>query len=313
MIIFIINPNFSAAPVFVTVPTNEDRLQEETAVFRCSAVSEPLYSIRWEKDGIPIAEFLSSEDNLENVYNFARINNTIGTNVTIDDDKYRLDGINGMDFGQLTIFNSMLSDQDVYTCRISNIHGSLNASATLTVQGLLLLFFMHASCLHVYLSRWFIVVPSFPGANSALINASAGEMIVFTCNTEGSPLPNITWYKNGDEVFETGNINISMLTVGSRVISNLTITDATRFDDGDYWCNATNFRFVLFESMSPVTSLTVFCKYKVNDLTIPTVHIQWNLSIVKLLEWRVWVKELSFRDSLVLLLLGTLILKRCPY
>ncbi len=109
---------------------------------------------------------------------------------------------------------------------------------------------------------WYIVVPSFPGANFTLLNASAGQTIVFICNTEGSPLPNITWYKDDEELFDTNRINISTMSIESQqMISNLTITDITRNDGGVYWCNATNFRFVLFESMSPTTSLTVFCKY----------------------------------------------------
>ncbi len=148
-----VNPNFIlAAPVFVTVPTNDDRLQEETAVFQCSAVSEPLYSIRWEKGGVPIAEFLSPEDSLESVNNFTKLNKTIGANVTIDDNKYRLVGLEGgMDFGQLMIFNSMLADEGSYTCLISNVHGSLNASGRLTVQGLLLFMFVPLLiyCLHL--------------------------------------------------------------------------------------------------------------------------------------------------------------------
>ncbi len=120
--------------MFVQVPVDQDRLQEETAIFQCSAVSDPSYSIRWEKGSETIAEYLSPEDRLESVLAFATLSNTTGQNITKDGSKYRLAG-NGSNFGQLTIFNSMLTDEDVYTCTVSNVHGALSASATLTVQG----------------------------------------------------------------------------------------------------------------------------------------------------------------------------------
>lgn len=120
--------------MFVEVPSNLDRLQEETAIFKCNATSEPLYSIRWEKGNEPIAEFLSPDDTLDSVSNFRRLNGSIGSNVT-KSNKYSLTGNNEIEFGQLTIYNSSLSDEDTYTCFIANVHGQSNASATLTVQG----------------------------------------------------------------------------------------------------------------------------------------------------------------------------------
>lgn len=107
----------------------------------------------------------------------------------------------------------------------------------------------------------FTVVPSFPGADETVVNASAGQMLVFTCDTEGSPLPNITWYKDGAEIYETGNIYINETVGLQRVTSDLTIVDVTRADNGVYSCNATNFRFVLFEAMSPTTTVTVYCTF----------------------------------------------------
>lgn len=84
---------------------------------------------------------------------------------------------------------------------------------------------------------------------------------MFTCKTQGSPLPNITWYKNGIPVATGNKIDINKKVDGTqKITSNLTISDVTRANDGVYWCNATNFRFVLFEAMSPTFSLSVFCK-----------------------------------------------------
>ena len=97
--------------------------------------------------------------------------------------------------------------------------------------------------------------------NFTVVKGSAGENITLICNTEGSPLPNITWYKNGIEIVETSNLNITEQILGSqRISSELTLSYVTRLDDGVYWCNATNFRFVVFENMSPTTTITIYCK-----------------------------------------------------
>lgn len=63
-------------------------------------------------------------------------NSTIdrGVPVTLNNDKYRLEG-NGSLFGQLTIFNTGRDDSSNYACVIGNVHGTIEATASLTVQG----------------------------------------------------------------------------------------------------------------------------------------------------------------------------------
>ena len=104
------------------------------------------------------------------------------------------------------------------------------------------------------------MTPTFPGKEAAIINASAGQSITIVCNTEGLPHPNVTWYKDGEVVIEEEEIIISENSGERNVNSTLTILSVIRVDDGVYWCNATNFLFVEFESMSPTTTLTVYCK-----------------------------------------------------
>ena len=126
----------AAAPVFIEVPTDASTLSGQPVIFQCNASSDPLYSIRWERDGSPIAEFLSPYDRSDSVFKFARINSSIiGVPVVTDSDKYRLEG-EGPFFGQLTVMNVVLDDARTYTCHVSNVHGSLSASATLLVQGM---------------------------------------------------------------------------------------------------------------------------------------------------------------------------------
>ena len=128
--------------MFVVRPTDQRTLRGEEAVFSCSGISEPAYSIRWEKrednQNRTIAQYLSPEDTDDSVmrFNVNGLNSTgdRGENVTLDDMKYQLEG-NGSLFGQLTIFDTGLNDSSDYTCIIGNVHGTIEASASLTVQG----------------------------------------------------------------------------------------------------------------------------------------------------------------------------------
>ena len=111
-------------------------------MFNCRGLSEPTYSIRWEQrtpnENITIAQYLSEDDRNESVagFNMDGLNSTIdrGVNFTINDTKYSLEG-NGSLFGQLTIRDTGLNDSSDYACVIGNTHGTIEATASLTVQG----------------------------------------------------------------------------------------------------------------------------------------------------------------------------------
>ena len=105
-------------------------------MFVCSATSEPMHSVRWEREGVVIAQFLSPDDRTSTIEKFCRLNCDQlqrNTSVTIDN-KIVLAGV-GNAYGQLTIREANRTDAREYTCIIANTHGSLSASARLTVQG----------------------------------------------------------------------------------------------------------------------------------------------------------------------------------
>ena len=127
---------FSAPPVFVQKPQDISVLSGSSATYTCNATSEPLHSIRWQREESVIAQYLSPHDRLESVDEFARLNSTVtGVPIVIDDTKYQLAG-EGLLYGQLTVMNTVLDDGRLYTCIASNVHGNVSASASLLVQGI---------------------------------------------------------------------------------------------------------------------------------------------------------------------------------
>ena len=126
----------SAAPEFLQKPVDINVRQGETAVFVCSAMAEPVHSVRWEREGEVIAQFLSPNDRKRSVEAFCRLNcDPLQRNVSVTtDNRIQLAGL-GDSYGQLTINNANRSDARRYTCYVSNVYETLTAKAFLTVQG----------------------------------------------------------------------------------------------------------------------------------------------------------------------------------
>lgn len=110
--------------------------QGETARFDCNAMAEPIQSVRWEREGVVIAQFLSPDDRERSVEAFCRLQCTqLQRNVSVTiEDRIQLAGL-GASYGQLTIVNTNSSDARGYTCYVGNVYETLSAGATLTVQG----------------------------------------------------------------------------------------------------------------------------------------------------------------------------------
>nr|XP_049708336.1 peroxidasin [Helicoverpa armigera] len=113
--------------------------------------------------------------------------------------------------GSIFIDNIQDTDAGVYTCVAENIHGKVNATATLEI----------------------IVAPSFivePHNKTVRV----GEDVHFTCTARGYPKPTITWFRNTLPLPESENIILDNDN------HNLTIRSITSDDDGIYHCRAEN-------------------------------------------------------------------------
>ena len=91
-----------------------------------------------------------------------------------------------------------------------------------------------------------------------------GDNVTITCECIGFPIPDIVWLRNNEILYDSDRLLISdtvnMLigvTMVSRVIRNLTITNASREDTGVYTCIANN----SVGSDNSDISITVQCKF----------------------------------------------------
>ena len=98
----------AAAPVIVAGPSNETRLEGDTAFFVCLAEAEPLHEVKWF--------FQDSEEPLSG-------------------NRYTIEPSGSDSHGQLSVSNVTEDDTGMYTCFVSNVHGNDSASAYLAVQG----------------------------------------------------------------------------------------------------------------------------------------------------------------------------------
>ncbi|XP_076636076.1 uncharacterized protein LOC143349064 isoform X2 [Colletes latitarsis] len=143
------------APVF-TIPLNDATVQEgERFTFQCSLVGQPTPEVVWYKDGISI---LNNPDYLT----------TYTQGVCT-----------------LTIEETFAEDSAKYTCRVFNIAGSAETSATLTVS---------ETTPEEQLSPPVFVKELVPSV------VTEGSSLRMDCVVEGNPLPTVQWYKNDTNI-----------------------------------------------------------------------------------------------------------------
>ena len=83
-----------------------------------------------------------------------------------------------------------------------------------------------------------IVHPQLVGFPSSVRSVVVGEDLVVSCTAEGRPTPGILWRKNNTVLNSSQSENILILSSNGR--SELTITNVTNSDSGEYSCTAVN-------------------------------------------------------------------------
>ena len=94
------------SPVILETAGNVTQVLGRSAVFHCSAFSEPVHITSWSFKSVPLA----------------------------NSSKYLIQGQETIN-STLTVFNVSLDDEGNYACNASNVHGIDIAAANLRVQG----------------------------------------------------------------------------------------------------------------------------------------------------------------------------------
>ena len=108
---------------------------------------------------------------------------------------------------------------------------------------------------------FFIIVAPLITTQPQSGSVTEGDNVTLSCNASGNPVPEISWTRDGSPV-SSGDRRISF-EAGNR---QLTITNVSRADSGEYRCVADNSEG---NDTSNATTLDVQCKYTslIKDLT----------------------------------------------
>ncbi|NWQ60261.1 CNTN4 protein, partial [Neopipo cinnamomea] len=170
---------FYAQPNWIQKISDVHAAIEDRVSWECRASGRPKPSYRWLKDGEPLLA----------------------------------QGRVQLEQGSLTITNVSLSDAGMYQCVAENRHGSIFASAELSVIA---------------------IGPDFSKTLlKKLTLVKVGGEVIIECKPKASPRPTYSWKKGKDILRE--NERITILDDGSLRIVNVTKSDA-----GSYTCVATN-------------------------------------------------------------------------
>ena len=114
----------------------------------------------------------------------------------------------------------------------------------------------HTHCYVVISWADFLIVTDQPEINvhPKAETISEGENLTLVCNATGNPAPTLSWIRDGSPVETSGRISISDDK------KQLTITNVSRTDSGEYRCVANN---SLGNETSNVATVDVQCKYNV--------------------------------------------------
>ena len=204
--------------------------------FVCQGFGDPLPNITWYFNGI--------------------MNLTDGSKYNIHTIIF---GENILSF--LTIINAESSDVGTYSCEAENIIGSDISSGILTVNGRCIVEKCVSVIIHIYFILFTVGASLTEPSNGQTRYLVEGDNITFRCIGEGYPPPLVEWRREAGFLSErTSNASMLMSTTEgnvTRVIVDLTFTQANRNDTGVYECTVWN----LLNAESATTPLVVRCTY----------------------------------------------------
>uniref|UniRef100_A0A0K0DG20 Muscle M-line assembly protein unc-89 n=1 Tax=Angiostrongylus cantonensis TaxID=6313 RepID=A0A0K0DG20_ANGCA len=163
----------------------------------CKVTGEPMPQVKWSKDGGPIWE----------------------------DSRYEWEVDEAKGTYHLRITSVNLNDEGTYRCVATNESGSVSTKSFVRIDDGLLTQAPAKS-----------VPPRFT-IHLGDARAVEGQPLQLECKVEGSPLPELTWHKDGAEIHPSDRVQMSM---GPDGVAKLVIPQCCMDDEGIYRVIATN-------------------------------------------------------------------------
>ncbi|KRY53788.1 Muscle M-line assembly protein unc-89 [Trichinella britovi] len=185
------------APEFITNLQYQKVDEGQQAILTCVAKGYPSPEIHWYKDG----------EEIKNDEHFKMKSEADGTQMLI-------------------LSKPVIEDQAVYRCEAWNIVGKTSTQTTLDIE--------RSMVLEVEEEK--VEAPQF--ISSLRYDAiREGEQAVLTCVTKGSPVPEVRWYKDEQEITNDSHFQIRSEMDGTQ---KLIIIRTVKDDQAEYKCEAIN-------------------------------------------------------------------------
>lgn len=128
-----------------------------------------------------------------------------------EDERYQvMTHVDGLVDSTLSIKNFSEKDVGTITCKSSNVAGSVETSCNLSMT---------------------FTAPSFGKALPRSEEVDEGEPLELKAKVDGSPIPNVAWFKDGEKITPDDHVKISTLPDGT---TKLTIDNVKPTDCGAY-------------------------------------------------------------------------------
>ena len=210
---------YCCAGITTVSPLNDIIIREgNTNTITCEALGYPPPTVVWNRINGILSDRVSVSDSVSVPTGYGNV-----TRVSVN----------------LTITNASREDTGVYLCFAHNNIGSDSKNISITIQCKFLMQCIIKCDMKICLSL-LVQVEITNGVINMLENET--NPIAFSCQAVGEPVPDISWYFNGEmiDVSNASKYIISNSSNGTMVISLLTIMNTQSSDVGRYTCVAEN-------------------------------------------------------------------------
>jgi len=147
---------------------------------------------------------------------------------------------------QLYIYNCVMSDTGVYSCRASNSAGRATCTANVVIvppnvevtvtEKTMSVKKEKVTTMGDQETRVIENSPTFTEALLPIIEVDEGEPIRLQCQVSSEPPPNIFWFFNGSQLTSSSHVTLA----ATKDSTSLSITSTSLADTGEYMCKANN-------------------------------------------------------------------------